>query len=322
MALTLTCAVACVAVGFGAAACSSSQNATPNGTGGAGGGASAALPSYAEVRAAHNTRVARLGQLSARGITTFRYRNAEGREEADQGDLLLRYTAPDKLALVIKKLGETYVWVGADATRYWFIDRLSETPAAYVGRHDKLDAEKASRLVMPVPPRDMMTLLALRPMPESGGELRWSADGRNALVRVPAGETFASEAGGGSQQAFWVYSIDPDTLLPSGVALVADEGESQRTLLLAEITSYARAARSATIPASTDAPLVARDVRIRVPGEPENIRVMLDSTGILLRGSRPSVFSFEDCVDTLGVSEIVDLDAEPAAFETGGGGAR
>jgi len=262
---------------------------------------------YSDFAAAHNARIARLGRIASRGVVNFYFTDAEGDERFEQGDLNLRYEAPNRLAFVIKKVGETYVWIGADATRYWLIDLLSDETAAYVGRHDRLTLEKARRLTLPVAPQDLMTLLALRPMPASGGDVRRSQHSADLLLRVPA-ERPSGVRAEGDPSRYWIYRFSPETDRPRMIALVEGDGSEQRTLLIAQIDKYSQVRQSTVQPMpSRDDPWTASRVDITVPGEHDRMTIELDD--MVARSSRPSVFSFESRVGALQPQRVVELDA-------------
>lgn len=270
--------------------------------------AEAAPIDYHAYADAHNARVARLATLASRGVVNFYYTDDDGDRTYEQGDLNFRYHAPDNLAFVVKKVGETYVWLGADQTRYWLIDLLSDETVAYVGRHDQLTIDKADRLALPVAPRDLLTLLALRPLPAEAGDTRRAASSDDALIRVPA-QRLAQHLDPNLPPRYWVYRFDPDTKRPSAIALIEGDGPAQRTLLIADITDYKQVRQSAVAPLpARDDPYMASDVNIATPGEQDAIVIRLD--GLVSRDSRPSVFDFESRRGALQPSKTIDLDRD------------
>ncbi|XHC24547.1 hypothetical protein ABWH91_09670 [Phycisphaerales bacterium ac7] len=149
-------------------------------------GISAMLETAEPVRIAHNARVERLGVLWSRGIVAFRYRDAEGKLRDDQGNANVQLILPDRFAMRIHKVGETLLWIGCDAERYWMIDLLTEPSRAYVGRHDDFTGEKGERVGLPVPPRELSRLMGLEELPpfEAGGAAS-QRDGTGGGYRCP-----------------------------------------------------------------------------------------------------------------------------------------
>jgi hypothetical protein len=247
------------------------------------------------VRGAYNGRVEQLGVLWSRGIVAFRYRDADGNRRDDQGNANVQLILPDEFAMRIHKVGETLLWIGADEERYWMIDLLSDPSRAYFGRHELFTSAKGDRVGLPVPPRELPTLMGLRPLPAFGegtdrSRVR-SISGRAAVIEVPG------------RWGWWVYRLDGE-----GRAEVIQlrDGED-RVLLEANLEQYMPVELRGIGGAR---PQTAGRVRLTAPGTDWRITMELDAPSN--RRPNPEAFDFEELVDVLGPSEVINLDAPPA----------
>jgi hypothetical protein len=165
-----------------------------------------------EIVRRENARTAGLDRLHARGILELRSRDEQG-EHFDQGDLDLRWSRDLGLAASVSKLGDRWVWFGADRTRWWIFE-LKANPStlrtgSIAGRRPGLAA--ALPWLLGVRP--------LRPEPEALPEmvkLHWRVP-----VEVPAGVLPA--------HAVLRVEFDPATLLPVATELTLSEGAVWRS---------------------------------------------------------------------------------------------
>lgn len=204
----------------------------------------------------------------------------------------LQAVTPDRVALRIDKLSETYAYLGCDPERYWWIDVKAAT--AIVGTHAKATPESLARFELPVQPLDLVELLGIMPMDPAGyGATRWSKDGKRLglLSRSRSGNRLV-----------WV---DPTTFEPREIELTDSEGRVTITSVLTrperipidgEPGSKARIATNHEIRfAEGDMTIV-----VRLQG-PENRRNRV----------RQQAFDYEGVLRTFGVREILDADAPP-----------
>ena len=70
----------------------------------------------------HNANLAGLDRLWARSVVEIQWRTADKKERFEQGDGNVVIVLPSKLALSVGKLGNTLLWAGGDAERYWLFD--------------------------------------------------------------------------------------------------------------------------------------------------------------------------------------------------------
>lgn len=260
-------------------------------------GTAAMLDAAEPVRSAYNARVERLGVLWSRGIVAFRYRDADGNLRDDQGNANVQLILPDRFAMRIHKVGETLLWIGCDAERYWMIDLLTEPSRAYVGRHDEFTGEKGERVGLPVPPRELSRLMGLEQLPafEAGGARLRSVTEEAVVIDVP------------SRWGWWVYRLDG---VGRAEAIQLRDLED-RVLLEATLEQYIPVELRGVGGAR---PQTAGRVRLTAPGTDWRITVELDAPSN--RRPNDEAFDFEQLVDILGPAEVIDLDlARPVSGE-------
>ncbi|MCA9293650.1 MAG: hypothetical protein KDA20_07545 [Phycisphaerales bacterium] len=280
LAMSVVCALAVLM-----ASCASARKAAP-----------VEPITYEELTARYNERTESLQALRGRGVVNFRWKDAQGDEQWEQGNLDIQIVQPSRVVFRVHKLGETFLWVGCDEERYWMIDLLrDEDTVAYVGRHDALTAEKAQEIGLLAPPRDLVTLMGIRSLP--------TFDGRTAdlpeVETTESGWRFALPAESG---AHWVYDVDGLTARPTAIELVDARGDRvvRATLgdyQLVDMTDKANIVH------------MAMDVEIDYPEGAASMRIDLDSAND--EPPRNRAFDFERLVDALRPMRTLDLDAEP-----------
>jgi len=82
----------------------------------------ASLPAYEDVVAAYNARVSAFGRVWARVTAVYRGVDDAGNRLSEQAEGHLQIERPDRVALSLGKLGETYLYLGSNESRYWWID--------------------------------------------------------------------------------------------------------------------------------------------------------------------------------------------------------
>jgi hypothetical protein len=248
------------------------------------------VPAYADIVAAHNTRVERLDRLWARAVVVIRYVGEDGKRHKDQGEGHLQVARPDRLALTVGALGETYIHVGCDADRYWWFN-LRDGKRVWVGRHDRV-RQRAAGDGMVVHPLDLIQLLGVTPLPE-GEPLTgpaWSDDGRTVGVTVPARW---------GVRRLW---FEPKRYEPTRIELLDETGRLVLSAKLGEY-EYVKLHGDGTVP-----PRVASQVLISDPaGESEvSIRLWDPENRRLSRVA----FDFDRLVRAYRVEDVIDVDQE------------
>lgn len=207
-------------------------------------------PTYEAVAGAHNARVARVPRLWARIATTVWYPDEDGKEREEQFEGHLQVIRPDRVSLSFSKVGDEYAALGCNAESYWWVERIEE-PRALVGTHAKATPERMRELGIPVYPLDLIELLGVTELPESGDEPRWSEG--LVEVRVPVRS--------GTKRML----LDARTLEPARVEILDEAG---RVLVWSELERY----REVDTPSLGDEP--------RVPGD---AWMYLDDAGVRAR---------------------------------------
>lgn len=283
-------AVCCLAALFGLMGCQG------GGAGGGGGGGRRAIergpaPAYADAAARYSEVVRHYDHLWTPIAFRLRYRDMEkDRLVEDLADGHLQVIAPDRLALRVDKLSETYFYMGSDATRYWWIDVKGS--AAVVGRHDTVTEELIEELGIPVHPLELVELLGVVGMdPDGYGTTKWSPDGRRLgiVTRGRFGNTLV-----------WV---DPTTYMPTSVEVTDSTG---RTTLKSELTRPRRIrqddAADLRVEIATQVVVNFADGETRLTirmEDPENRRVRV----------REAAFQLDSVLHAYRVRDVEDLDA-------------
>jgi hypothetical protein len=125
--------------------------------------------SASEIRQAYNRRVGRIDRFWARSVVEVDWVDAEGKSHFEQGDGPLIVRKPAEFALAVGKLGNTILWLGRDAERYWLLELKppGDQPAtAYVGRIDELDRMDGRSSPLPIRADRLIELLGVTPLPE------------------------------------------------------------------------------------------------------------------------------------------------------------
>lgn len=220
-----------------------------------------AAPSARTLLAAHAAEIERLPTLVSAGILEVRWRG-DDRPHFEQGDLDLRFRAPDELSLRLHKLGETLFLGGCNAAQWWWYEGWSKPTTMSVGVREtggSSAASDAGRRGPPIEAHELLTILGLRSLgsvdsdraarPAADGGWIVDLEGATSLRALPARATFvpaqAPGAVGWSLRSLEVIDAD-------GVAVLTAHYENHR-----------RIERRGLPPG--DWPIIATRVRITVP---------------------------------------------------------
>lgn len=251
-------------------------------------------PSYREAAADYNERVGPLERFRAQVTVQFRYTDREGRTRTEQPEGTLQIVRPDRLALSLGKLGQVKFWLGADESRYWWLDMMEE-PVGSVGRHERFDSAAAGRLGLRLPPRSLIRVLCLTPIDAAApGGTQWSRDGRwlGISTRIDAD---------GSVQRVWV---EPENFRPRKVELFDAAGNAA---VVAELTGEERV----SVPPGSvrgGSPWIPAYITIYVQDTDATVRVKLSSAQN--SGVSDKAFVLDDLLAAYGVEQVEDLDAK------------
>jgi hypothetical protein len=257
-----------------------------------------AVPAYADVAAAYNARVQRLERLSSSIGVVVRAKNAEGNPLREQVEGNLQVALPANVAMRLDKV-ETLFYLGSNDTKYWWFD-LTGDKTALVGRHDRATPETVASFGLPVHPLDLLEVLAVKPIPNAGGndathaQLAWSNDGHWLMLTLP-----------GRWSGQRRFTLDPKTCDPSRIELLDRAG---RTVVSAILSKYAEVE-------------VSGDARVH-PRMPTQVEVELptqDATAVLLiphpvnpgDAQRPKLFALDALLQLYRITKITDIDNPP-----------
>ncbi len=254
-------------------------------------------PPFAESAERYNAVVRNYDHLWTGVALRLKSRDPEsGKMVEELLDGHLQSVAPDRVALRIDKLSETYAYLGCDPDRYWWIDVKAGT--AIVGTHALATPESLARFDLPVQPLDLIELLGVVPLDPAGyGATRWSKDGKRLglLARSRSGNRLV-----------WV---DPATFEPREIELTDGQGRVTITSTLTRperIPIDGEPGSKARISTNHEIRFVEGEgsITVRLLG-PENRRNRV----------RPQAFDYERLMQTYRVQEIIDADRTPGGDE-------
>ncbi|MBI1373703.1 MAG: hypothetical protein GC159_13315 [Phycisphaera sp.] len=250
--------------------------------------------SYASVRARYNVRADRVKQMWVRSVVEVRWKDDDGKHfEQGDGPLILR--KPDDVALSVGKLGNTMLWLGADAQRFWLFNLnppKGEAKTAYVGYHADVGKHGMNRLPIPVRPNQLIDLLGITALPDGPAVARRTTSGDVTVTVQQSG------AGGTYEQ---VYVLDAETMMPKAISFRSG-GEVYVT---ANLTNYKPLRISEVAPGSW--PLVPGRIEINAPKENATMTLFLTDPIDGAERIRDTQFDFERLAKALKPAKIVEL---------------
>jgi hypothetical protein len=249
---------------------------------------------YDQIAARYNARVERLDRIWARAVVVIKYRDAENRRRTEQGEGHFQFLAPSQLALSVGKLGEIIAWLGCDSTRFWFFER-ADADRVSIARHENIGRPCAQDGGVPCNPLDIIDLLGVTPIPDSGGVVSWSADGRRLVVEVPA------------RHGRRLLTIAPGADEPTRIVLMPPTGAGATPLVVAELTNYTNVAISGS---GAIAPRAPGRTIISLPDTGDEIRIALAdlSDGAVAGRLNPDAFDLEFLLDVFTPATVTILD--------------
>lgn len=268
-----------------------------------------APPSYDEIAVRFNERVAHMDRIWSRTVMVLEWIDAEGKRHREQGEgnlQLRRYAAderaswggqlaaPVRVAMSIKKLGNTGYWLGCDQDQYWWVDAYEER-AAYVARHVNHGRPCCDDVGLPIHPIALIDLLAITEFDIEAG----------AVSPHPSEPLWIIETTGAwTDRRLW---IDPATMEPTRVELV---GQDDAVLAWAELTDYVPLEVDGLAP--TVWPRVPGVIRLEQPDGQVSTKISLYDPTDARRDRRKlsdGAFELERVARALRVDRIVQLDA-------------
>ncbi len=261
------------------------------------------LPTYSEIAERFNTRVARLNRLWSRVNLTLHSPREGGGVSVDRAEGHLQLELPDRTALSVTKLGETYFYFGSDGEGYWWLDLSDpDRKVALYGRHEEATPDLVAELGLPVHPRELLDLFAITPLPArrpgeavEPGRVAW--DAARGLITV---ET----EGMWGVRTLW---LDPVLLAPQGVELRDGGGNVRASCDMGRYVSV-RVVGEGRVP-----PKVASQYRVQMPSSGASLT--LELYGAVNREISPRAFDFAGLVEAYGIDDAVLLDQASGAHE-------
>lgn len=256
------------------------------------------LPTYEEVYARAESRIGALDRFWAIAVVGLRYTDAEGESRRQQGEGHLQVVRPSEVALTIGKLGETYLMLGCDDDRFWWIERLEER-RAYVGHQSGARNLALQRVGVPVLPTDLLLLADFVAWGEPGSEGagRVVACERSGLDPAQVVAVEFAEVG----RTRRVY-LTRTVFDPVGVDLYTDDGTlvaSSELSMHERVLNRIDPLRHQRLPSR---------VVIDVPSAESRIEMSLKDMEISERRPKPIAFDFDELVRRLGVDEVIQLE--------------
>ncbi len=170
-------------------------------------GPAGSAPSWAQIAASHNHRLAGLGQVYADGVVELRWSDERG-HHFEQGDVEMWLALPERAAIDITKFGERLMWMGCDA-RYAWVFEFDKKDGTGLRLADR-DGDAGDEL--PIDPAVVIALAGLDRLPEAG----------EAVARDQARDAWVLNVNG-TVAPLRLY-LDRRTTLPLRVELLDERG--------------------------------------------------------------------------------------------------
>ncbi len=265
--------------------------------------------SYDEIARRYNERAERLGRLWSRAVVSIEFIDREGGKRYEQGDGFFQVVQPSKLALSVGKAGETFVWMGCDAERYWVLEP-KQAKTASVGRHDQLTPAKLRALGLPCAPLDLISLIGVSPLP-TGREARGSGGGPPKPIMALDGGVDVIQFDLERVGQTFRYLLDAKTLRPRVVSIV--DRATRKLTTTARLDNYLGVETHTFAGAY---PMMPALVRVEHIPTSSVIKFTLESMndGLVNQGAKkgrlaPENFELDTLVEAYGPFEMVNLDA-------------
>jgi hypothetical protein len=255
------------------------------------------------VIAAWNARVERLERYWARVTIVVDAVDQTGEAVREQAEGHLQIERPRNVALSLGKLGETYLYLGSNEERYWWIDAVDrDARTAITGRHDRITAAKAARLGVPVHPLELIEVIGLMPVPAGAVVERGRVAEGDGVV-----DLVTRAPGGGAIRRV----LDPETFLPIRIEVFDRTGE----VVLSALHEAPQIARVGDDLRAR--PIVPGRLIVDAPTVPATVRLaMYDAENKLIRAI---AFDYDRLLRSFRVGDVRDLDREAAGDPARGG---
>jgi len=252
-------------------------------------------PNFEKVCEVVNARAAKLRRVWARAVTSFTWKDAEGKGHWEQGEGFFQLVQPSRFALDIGKLGEVIIWAGCDDDFYWLI-RRGEDKTARIGAHDGPGSEQLLREGLPATPLELIELAGVTPIstdrpPVATG---WTESGLWVVVTAVENGSVRRE-------------IDPVSGEPRRIVL-RSKGWDRVESVLTEPAPV-------ELDGTSDWPRMATRMTVTDLSNGNKLVVSIEAMSDGIRGRspgkerlKPENFDFDVLRERLGVKRVIDLD--------------
>lgn len=255
------------------------------------------VPSYAVVAEGYNVNANRIDRLWARTKVFMQWVGEDGDERREDGEGHLMFVKPYEVALTAGKFGQTMIWAGSNADRFFLFNLSVDPSVVYWGRYDRLMGGEMTHLILPVDPRELLFMIGAMPLPEQGGHVEWY--GKDLLVET------APMAG----MRRWRLLLDAQTYLPQRIDRLDGRGSSQLICLLAEPEPIKQTGQAL---GASGMPRLATHIELQTVGKPAELRLTLQdmSDGRARNRVRPQAFNYETLKRAHKPQQEVELRVE------------
>lgn len=258
----------------------------------------AVLPPYEAIREKYNERCQGLDKLRCpANLTIESPGDKAGERRTDQVEANLQFVAPSRIALRVDKVGQTLAYLGCDETRYWWLD-LGNPKRALVGEHAKASPKSAATFGIPVHPLDLIDLLGVLPLPESGASAAWNGDATKWVITLPA-----RGAGWGVRR----IEIDPATALPTRVEVFDAKG---RLAASAELSEFVPVRVRGDVFSRA---MMASRYKVEIPATDAKVSVSVSQPENPAERMRAGVFDLGLLIESYGIEDVRGVDAGAGA---------
>jgi len=242
---------------------------------------------YRPVAERYNAWAGQLKTLWSRVDATIQYVGGDGELKVEDAEGYLIARPPSDVALSLGKLGQTGLWVGRNAERYWLFE-LHESDTAYVGRLEHVGKPCSRAVNWPIQPAELPLVLGWRPVP---------VDGLKRVPSVTVRRGYATFVVPGTRLRYWV---EPESGRPVRIDALGRSGEPELVCLLREPVTLA-GAEGVMVPSRIDGVWLAS-------GERLCLELKSPSDGRGGRRVQDGLFDFDVLVEELKPDEVVVVD--------------
>ncbi|MBL0869790.1 MAG: hypothetical protein IBJ18_04360 [Phycisphaerales bacterium] len=260
------------------------------------------LPTYIETAQKYNQNASRLSRIFVGGaVVRVTFTDDQGASHREQVEGTLQMIRPAKLALNIRKVGQSLFWLGSDTTRYWWFDLTGDTKYAVIGTHAGFDQDLAKKIGLSIHPLELIRAMGVVELPTTQGTMggtQWSSD--ETLLGIAA-ELSGTDAQGGSVTGFVRVWVDPADNLPRKIELF----DVQKQLVIRAEHSEPATVTMHDQPVGPS--LASRIVVTHVPSGAVLDMSLADATDGHKRLSEKA-FDFDQVKNSLKPEKVYDLD--------------